>query len=157
MENLTRAKQETEKSKYEFELLKQRCHYGYPPEPLQSLQLPLPLLDQITDPTIRQNLFDRSTNMSKQTKSEAMELYLNIAEVQMHESRLIFDQDLLQMRSPDQRLSPSMIDIIGKRFQNIDERLQHLYNLKIRFLEQQTKKKKQTFMTYRRERDEPRI
>lgn len=141
MENLTQAKQEKQKSKYEFELLKQRRHYGCPPEPLQSLQLPWPSLDHITDPNIRQNLFNRSTHMNKQTKSEAMELYLTIAEVQMHESQLKFDQGVLQMRLPDQSLSPPMIDIIEKRFQNIDERLQHLYNLKIRFLDQQTKKK----------------
>ncbi len=145
-------KQEKETSKYEVEMLKQRLLHRYLPEPLNSLQLPLPLppssLDTIMDPKIRQNLLDRYKKTIEQTKSEMMALYITIAEAKMHECQLKYDQDIVQMKRldqrstmTDQRLSPSMIDITEQRFKIIDERLQYLYNLKIRFLKEQTKKK----------------
>lgn len=144
-------KQENVKSKYEVEMLKQRVLHHYLPEPLNSLQLPLPLLpsslDTIIDPKIRQNLLDHYKKIIEQMKSEMMALYINIAEAKMHECQLKFVQDTVQMRpdqrstTTDQRLSQSMIHIVEQRFKNIDERLQYLYNLKRRFLEEQTKKK----------------
>jgi len=42
--------------------------------------------------------------------------------------------------TPDRRLNQPMIHIIEQCFKNIDERLEYLYNLKISFLEEQTKK-----------------
>ncbi len=144
-------KQEKEKSKYEVEMLKQRQLHHSLPEPLNSLQLPFPLppssLDTITDQKSRENLLDRYKKIIEQTKSEMMALYITIAEAKMHECQLKFAQDTVQMR-PDQRstttetrLSPSMINIVEQRFTIIDERLQYLYTLKIRFLQEQTKKK----------------
>ncbi len=146
MENLTRVKQEKEKSKYEVAMLKQRLLYHYLPEPLNSLQLPLPQppfsLDAITDQKSRQNLFDRYKKIIEQTKSEMMALYIAIAEVKMHECELKFNKDRVQMRpdqrstTSDRRLSQPMIDLIERRFKNMDERLQYLYKSKMRFLHQ---------------------
>lgn len=123
--------------------MKQRAQYGYLPEPLQSLQLPLSTsFNQITDPQIRQILLDAHMNTNKQTKVQAMEIYLRMAEVQMRENQMKFDQDISRIKSSDRPLTLLMVDVIEKRFRTIDERLQHLFNLKIRFLEEQTKQKK---------------
>ncbi len=73
--------------------------------------------------------------------------HISIAEAKMHECQLKFNQDTVQMRpnqsstTADKRLNQSMINIIEQRFKNIDERFEYLFNVKISFLEKQTKKK----------------
>ncbi len=131
-----------EKSKYEVEMLKQRLHYHYLPEPLNSLQLPPlpPLEDTIVDSKIRQDILDRYKDIGEQTKSEMVTLYISIAKAQMHQCQLKFDQMTIQMKSNQQQLTQSMINIIEQRFKNIDGRLLDLYTLKIRFLEEQQNK-----------------
>ena len=146
-ENLTQLKQEKERSTYEVEMLKQRLQHGFLPEPLHSLQLPLPLspsssLDKITDPNIRQHVLARHTQTTEQTKSEMMALYIGVAEVKMQECQLQFDQNVAELRSADRQLSGTMVNIVKQRFKNIDERFQYLYKLKIRFLEEQTNRRK---------------
>jgi len=126
-------------------LLKQRLRHGYLPESLHSLQLPLPFsssLDKITDLNIRQNLLDRHTKTVEQTKLETTKFYITNAEAQIQEYQLKFDQDIVQMRSPNQPLSQSMVQLLEQRFKNIDERLEYLYKLKIRFLEEQINQRK---------------
>lgn len=144
---MTKIKQDKEKSYYEVAMLKQRLLQNFLPEPLHSLQLPLPSstsasINTISDPTSRHNLLEQYTKIIKQTKSEMMTLYITIAEVKMRECQFQFDHDILQMR-PNQRLttidrclSELMIAIVERRFKNIDERLKYLYNLKLRFLNQ---------------------
>ncbi|CAF1348786.1 unnamed protein product, partial [Rotaria sordida] len=61
------------------------------------------------------------------------------AEAKMNEYQKKFDSDLIQMKE-NQRSGPShekltqtMLDIMERRFKNINEHLIHLYKLKLRF------------------------
>jgi len=150
MKDLIEVKQDKEKSKYEVAILKQRLLYQHLPDSLNSLQLPLPShsafssLDAIINLQSRQNLLDRYKNIIEQTKSKLMSFYIDIAEVKMQECQMKFDKTIVRMR-PDQRstmntqrLSPPMLKLVEQRFKNIDERLEHLFNLKIRFLNEKT-------------------
>ncbi len=116
------------------------------PEPLNSVQLPLPLppfsLDSIIDEKSRQNLLGRYNKIVEQSKLEMMTLYIAIAEVKMDECQSKFDRDILLEMTPNphsmtinQRLNQSMINIIQRRFKNMDERFEYLFNLKKQYLD----------------------
>ena len=75
-----------------------------------------------------------------------MSLYIAIAENKMYECQTIFDHDMKGLR-PDERefgkyhrLSETMIAILERRLANIDQRVETLYNLKIRFLDKRKQK-----------------
>jgi hypothetical protein len=128
-------------------LLKQRrLIQQHLPEPLNSVQLPLPLppfsLDSIIDEKSRQNLLGRYNKIVEQSKLEMMTLYIAIAEVKMDECQSKFDRDILLEMTPNphsmtinQRLNQSMINIIQRRFKNMDERFEYLFNLKKQYLD----------------------
>ncbi len=153
LENLTRAKQEKEKSKYEVEMLKQRLAYHLLPEPLNSLELPLPLpptsVDSIINSKTRQVILERHWNIVEHTKRQMMILYVMIAKAKMDECQMQLDPILVHIR-PDSRstttsnqgLTPAMINIVQERFKIIDERMQYFYKLKLRFLEEQSNQRK---------------
>ncbi|CAF1265540.1 unnamed protein product [Adineta steineri] len=139
--NLIQFKQEKEKSKYEVTLLKQRRLYHHLPAPLKSLQLPLLStlsIDTIHDLKIRDHLMNRYRKMNEETKSEMMTLYIHIAEAKMNENLIKFNENISQMRS-NQQWTQSMMNIIERRFKNIDERFEYLYQLKVRALEPKNK------------------
>ncbi|CAF1471414.1 unnamed protein product [Adineta steineri] len=139
--NLTQLKQEKEKSKYEVTLLKQRRLYHHLPAPLKSLQLPLLStlsIDTIHDLKIREDLMNRYRKINEETKSEMMTLYIHIAEAKMNENLIKFNENIAQIRS-NQQLTQSMMNVIERRFKNIDERFEYLYQLKVRALEPKNK------------------
>ncbi|CAF1317216.1 unnamed protein product [Adineta steineri] len=140
-QNLIQFKQEKEKSKYEVTLLKQRRLYHHLPTPLKSLQLPLLStlsIDTIHDLKIRDHLMNRYRKMNEETKSEMMTLYIHIAEAKMNENLIKFNENISQIRS-NQQWTQSMMNIIERRFKNIDERFEYLYQLKVRALEPKNK------------------
>lgn len=148
---MTTLKQDKEQSNYEVAMLKQRLFYCFLPEPLYSLQLPLPStafsLNSIHDEKTRQNLLVRYKNILENTKTEMMSLYIAIAESRMYERTYDFNRNISQLKytlcstNKDEYLNEKINKLIERRFKNIDERLQHLYNLKMRFLHQKTNKK----------------
>lgn len=138
--NLTRRKFDKEKAKMEVAILKQRIVYNHLPSTFDSLRIPLPIsLDTISDERIRQRLTHRHEQLLQRTKSDLMIIYIKTAEAKFEEYRKIFDTDMAQYKENQRsgpshkRLTRTMIDIMERRFANINERLICLYQLKIRF------------------------
>ncbi|CAF4063435.1 unnamed protein product, partial [Rotaria sordida] len=139
-ENLTQAKYEKETAKFDVAILKQRIVYTHLPTSFHTLQIPVPIsLDTITDTMTRQHLKDRCEKILQRTKSEMMMIYITTAEAKMNEYEKRFDTDLAKMKenqssdSSYKRLTQTMLNIMERRFQNINERLTCLYKLKLRF------------------------
>ncbi|CAF3376490.1 unnamed protein product [Rotaria sp. Silwood2] len=139
-EDLTRAKYEKETAKFDVAILKQRIVYNHLPQSFESLQIPAPIsLDTITDTYIRQRLTDRYEKILQRTKSEMMMVYIATVETKMNEYQKKFDIDLAKMKEnqhtdpSDKKLTRTMLDIMERRFKNINERLMCLYKLKLRF------------------------
>ncbi|CAF1383669.1 unnamed protein product [Rotaria sordida] len=138
--NLTQAKYEKETAKFDVAILKQRIAYNHLPQSFESLKIPAPiLLDKIVDTNIRQNLMNQCEKILQRTTSDMMIVYIATAEEKMNEYQKKFDSDFIKMKE-NQRSGPShekltqtMLDIMERRFKNINERLIHLYKLKLRF------------------------
>ena len=138
--NLVRSKYAKEKSKCEVAMLKQRLAHNHLPEGFGVLEIPLPIsLDTINNENTRQRLKDRSEKILQRAKSEMMIVYIVAEETKMNEDSMSFNTDFAQMLE-DQRSGPSdnkltetMLNIMTKRFHNIDERFTYLQQLKLRF------------------------
>ncbi|CAF1570267.1 unnamed protein product, partial [Rotaria sordida] len=138
--NLTQAKYEKETSKFDVAILKQRIVYNHLPQSFESLKIPPPIsFDTITDTMTCQRLKDRCEKILQRTKSEMMKIYITTAEAKMNEHEKKFDTDLAKMKenqssdSSHKKLTQTMLNIMERRFQNINERLTCLYKLKLRF------------------------
>ena len=122
-------------------ILKERVAHNYLPESFKVWQIPPPppALESIEDQGIRQRLSERYTTIIRQSKSDMMALYIASAEAYMDECQIKFDTELAQMKedqrsgSIERQLSPAMINVLERRLKNLGERLQCLYDLKIRF------------------------
>ncbi|CAF1468680.1 unnamed protein product, partial [Rotaria sordida] len=139
-ENLTQAKYEKETSKFDVAILKQRIVYNHLPQSFESLKIPPPIsFDTITDTMTCQRLKDRCEKILQRTKSEMMMIYITTAEAKMNEYEKKFDTDLAKMKENQcsgpshKKLTQTMLNIMERRFQNINERLTCLYKLKLRF------------------------
>ncbi|CAF1571120.1 unnamed protein product, partial [Rotaria sordida] len=139
-ENLTKAKYEKETSKFDVAILKQRIVYNHLPQSFESLKIPPPIsFDTITDTMTCQRLKDRCEKILQRTKSEMMMIYVTTAETKMNEYEKKFDTDLAKMKENQcsgpshKKLTQTMLNIMERRFKNINERLICLYKLKLRF------------------------
>ncbi|CAF4488794.1 unnamed protein product [Rotaria sp. Silwood2] len=139
-ENLTQAKYENETSKFDVAILKHRIVYNHLPQSFESLHIPTPIsLDTINDRNIRQRLMDRCEKILQQTKSDMMIVYITTAEAKMDQYQKKFDTEMAKMKEnqctgpPDKKLTLTMLNIMERRFKNINERLMCLYKLKLRF------------------------
>ncbi|CAF1290998.1 unnamed protein product [Rotaria sordida] len=139
-ENLAQAKYEKETAKFDVAILKQRIVYNHLPTSFHTLQIPVPIsLDTITDTMTRQHLKDRCEKILQRTKSEMVMVYITTAEAKMNEYEKRFNTDLAKMKENQcsgpshKKLTQTMLNIMERRFQNINERLTCLYKLKLRF------------------------
>ncbi|CAF1500704.1 unnamed protein product, partial [Rotaria sordida] len=139
-ENLTQAKYEKETAKFDVAILKQRIVYNHLPTSFHTLQIPVPIsLDTIIDTMTRQRLKDRCEKILQRTKSEMMMIYIATAEAKMNEYQKKFDSDLAKMKenqcsdSSHKKLTQTILNIMERRFKNINERLIYLCKLKLSF------------------------
>jgi hypothetical protein len=137
---LTKAKHARELTKYEVAIAKQRLKCNHLPKSFESVRVPAPMnLDTITDEHQRQRLKDRCEKIIQQAKSEMMTVHIAVAESKMNEARVTFDTGLakmneLQSSGPHHmKLTSTMMAILKRRFDSIDKRMAHVYELKMRF------------------------
>ena len=139
-QKLTRLKYEQEKAKCDVAISKQRIVHNQLPNTLDPLQVPPPTtLHSIQDEHIRQRLMDRHQKIIERTKSDMMLIQIAGEEAKLNEYRTNFDTEIAQMNElqrsgpPHKKLTRTMSNLLERRFKNIDDRLAHLHNLKIRF------------------------
>ncbi|CAF1478396.1 unnamed protein product [Adineta steineri] len=122
-------------------LLKQRVAYDYVSD-LCHIYLPKTLAT-IKDQDIQQRLRSRFEKLRQRTQADMLLLHIRIAEIKMNEYQEKFDQEYKQYEQNQRRhffdgnLTREMDYIMKEqRFKNMDERLQILYDLKLRFFRQ---------------------
>lgn len=137
---LIKSKLKKETAKVDYNLLKQRIAHHYLSDLFTSFQLPPPpALETIVDPSLRQRLTYRYEQLIQRTKSEMMMIHIRTAEIKMDDYNKAFDADLKkfyqQQRFSDvsARFNTRMVVLMEERFQRIDERVQLLFDLKVRF------------------------
>ncbi|CAF3329341.1 unnamed protein product [Rotaria socialis] len=142
-ENLFQLKRETEQAKLDVAILKQRLAYKNLPKSFDSLRIPTPIdLNTITDSNLRQRLNEQCQKILQRTTSDMMLVYIAIAETKYNEWQIKFDKAINDMKKNltreliPENLTQSMLDIMYRRFQNLDERLISSYKLKLNFFEQ---------------------
>ncbi|CAF2972146.1 unnamed protein product [Rotaria sp. Silwood2] len=141
-ENLTTARRDKEMAKLEVAILKQCTIHNHLPTSFQSLDIPTSIsLNSINDPRIRQRLYEKCQKILQQTKSEMMLVYITVAEIKMNETKEKFNKVLTDMQDtqhsgPDsKRLTKNMISIMERHFKNINERIIHLYKMKLHYFD----------------------
>ncbi|CAF2121842.1 unnamed protein product [Rotaria magnacalcarata] len=141
-ENLYKSKRERETTKLDVAVLKQRIAHNRLPKSFDSLQIPEPItLGSIHDTKTRQRLSDRCEKILQRTRSDMILIYIAAAEAKMNEWKDKFDTDLAAMKeylvrgASHKKLHRAMVDILYRRFRNLDERLMCLYKLNLRFFD----------------------
>ncbi|CAF3713728.1 unnamed protein product [Rotaria sp. Silwood1] len=141
-ENLTTARRDKEMAKLEVAILKQCVIHNHLPKSFQSLDIPTSIsLNSINDLRIRQRLYEKCQKILQRTKSEMMLVYIDLAETKMNETKEKFNKVRIDMQHiqhsgpPTKRLTENMISIMEKRFKNINERLLHLYKMKLHYFD----------------------
>lgn len=139
-EKLTQTKIDKETARCEVALLKQRLAHNHLPKAFDLLAIPPPIsINSIHHDNTRQYLMERCEKILQRTKSDMMLVYTTTAEHILSEKEKIFENNMISMKrrqqndSLDEKLTQKMMDILEKRFKNINERLLCLYKLKIRF------------------------
>ena len=135
-------KREAEQAKFDLAILKQRIVYKQVPKPLDSLRQVTPIdLNAIHDVNIRQRLNEQCEKILQRTTSDMMLVYIAIAETKFNEYQAKFDRAMIEMKKYQDRedfyekFTQKLLDIMYRRFKNLDERLLSLYNLKVRFFD----------------------
>ncbi len=141
--NLIQSKFNQEKSKMEVAVLKQSVAHHYLSSLFDSFPMPPPpsALETIEDQDIQQRLTYRYQQLIQRTKSEMISIHIRTAEVKMEEKEQKFERDMQQFNQNQQcpgfatheKFTIAMSDALEQRFNNIDERLETFYNLKVRF------------------------
>jgi hypothetical protein len=139
-QQLTLLKYEREKARCQVAISKQRIMHNQLPNTLDALQVAPPsTLNTIQDEHIRQRLMDRYQKLMERTKSDMMIIHIAAEEAKENEHRTNFDLKMSQMNElqrsgpPHKKLIRTMLDVLDRRFRNINDRLEQLYKLKIRF------------------------
>lgn len=126
----------------EAELLKQRVAHHQLSPLLDSLELPAPpTLETIGDASLRQRLVYRYEQLVQRTKSEMMLLHIRTAEVKRDEANIEYEKHLKLCYHPlpkpnyetMSRFNRALTEIMTARFKLIEQRLQTLLQLKVRF------------------------
>lgn len=138
--HLTQAKYEQDKEKCIVATLKHRLVHNDLPSSFDSLRLPMPVtLESITNEALRQRLADRCEKIFQRTKSDMMMVYIATAEAKAKEASMKFESELaamndIQRTGPmNKKFTGAMLDILHRRFHNINERLTYMYKCKLRF------------------------
>ncbi len=137
---MSELKFEMEKSKMEVKLLKQRVAHNQLSGLFDSMQIPLPTpLDTIEDRNSRHSLIYRYEKLVQRIKSEMISIHVRATELQSEETTKKFDSSFKDynnlQRTSDitTKLTKTMAYIMEQRFKNMEERLETLYNIKLRF------------------------
>lgn len=132
-ELLWKSKKACETAKMDVELLKQRVAHQQISSFFDSSQLPAPptQLKTIQNESIRQRLTYRYEQLLQRMKSEMIVLHIRTAEVKLEEYTKQFEVDLKS--STTTGFTQAMSNIMDRRFKLIEQRLEFLYTLKVRF------------------------
>lgn len=139
---LFESKRTKEEAVLNVSILKQRVLHKQLPKSFESLRLPDPIeLDKLIDNKIRQRLVEQSKKILQRTRSEMMLVYMAAAELKANELTEKFDKDMAMMKRSvndyhtSEKLNEKMLDILNRRLNNLDQRLQTIYKLKLSFFE----------------------
>lgn len=130
-----------ETAKVDMEILKQRVAHQHCSPLFDSFQLPAPppALATIQDASTRQRLIYRHEQLFQHMKSEMMLIHIRIAEAKREEAAKQFEDDRrrftdkLHASFSSATFKNTLGKILERRFQLVDERLQTLLELKVRF------------------------
>ena len=115
----------------EVDLLKQRVVHQHYSDLFLAFRIPEPpALLTVQDRDVRLRLRYRYNELLQRTKSEMLTIYIRTAEAKLEEYTAIYNEDCAQLRG---EFSPTQNEVKEDRFRNIDERLEKLYDLKVRF------------------------
>lgn len=141
-DNLFELKREKEQAKLDVAILKQRIAHKHLPKSFDSLQIPKPIdLNTIRDIHVRQRLNEQCQKILERTRSDMILIYIAMAETKLNECYEKWNRAMnefkqsLKIDMPFETLDQKMIDIMYRRFKNLDERLLKLYNLKLHFFD----------------------
>ena len=138
MKELCQSKYEQETTEQEVDYLRQQITYYN--SPTQSFQCsPIahnPLIESIENPGIRQQLFRQYTEIAEQSRANVFTLYVEIAEEQREEYKKKHETNLKKMwnsyhsSSDNEKISPTMLDLMHQRCMQISERIKCIYKFK---------------------------
>ncbi|CAF0800758.1 unnamed protein product [Adineta steineri] len=141
-QNISERKYEKETAKMSVAILKQRLLYNHLPDSFETIHLPEPVsLETIQNNTMRQRLTEQYNKILQRTKADMFTMYIATEQAKADECVKEFDRDYAEMKetqstgSPHKRLTPTMLQLLRKRVQNINKHLIHLFNLKTRFFD----------------------
>jgi hypothetical protein len=124
----------------EVDLFKQRVLYHHYSDLFTSVRIPEPqALTTVRNDDVRQRLIYRYEQLLERTKADMLMIYIRTAEAKMEEYTEKFDSDYERFEQQqriylhDGKFTNRMSEIMEQRFKNIDERLQIIYDLKVRF------------------------
>jgi hypothetical protein len=139
-ENLFELNRLKEEAQLNVALLKQRLVHKQLPRSFESLRLPTPIeLESIRNKEIRRRLEEQAKKILERTQAEMMLVYMSATEVKLNELQKKFDQDMDIMKKnlsnflTNEKLSDKMVDILYRRFTNLEKRLVCIYKIKLDF------------------------
>ena len=139
-QTVVKSRTATERAAAEVKMLKARVVHQQIAPVLGSFQIVPPQdLQTIQDETLRQCLTYRYEQLLQRTKSELMLMHIRTAEIKANEVLKQFDNDhkqffqKLRESYSESSLKTNLTNIMGQRFDLIEQRFQTLLDLKIRF------------------------
>ncbi len=142
MERLCQLKYNQEMTKYEVNLLKEKISIYIPSHPFEreSIIGQSSLIDRISNPKIRQQLFKQYKNVAEQARNSMMNVYMKCAEGQKQQCQIQYDIVLKEMYAlektlpSNQRLTKTMWELIEQLLANMSARIECVYKIKRQLL-----------------------
>jgi hypothetical protein len=138
MTHLCKLKRHQELTKYEVNLLKEKISTYLPSHPFEreSSITQSSLIDRISTPKIRQQLYTQYKNVAEQARNNMMTVYMKCAEEQKQQCQIQYDMKLKEIYDIEktlpsyQRLTKTMWDLIEHILANMSARIECLYKFK---------------------------
>jgi hypothetical protein len=138
MKHLCKLKRNQELTKYEVNLLKEKISTYLPSHPFEreSIIAQSSLIDHISNPRIRQQLYEQYKNVAEQARTNMMTVYMKCAEGQKQQCQNQYDIGLKEIYDIEktllshQRLTKAMWDLIEHILANISARIECVYKFK---------------------------
>lgn len=138
---LCKLKYNQELSKHEVNFLKQQTPIYLASHPFEKQPIAeLSLMDNISNPTLRQQLYEQYKQTAEQARMKMMQMYVECASEQTDQYQEQFNTEMKQMwerettLSSEQRMTPIMHKLLDQRLANITARFECLYKFKIQLL-----------------------
>jgi len=138
---LCRLKYEQETTKYEVDFLKQQIPLHIASHPFEKQSIAnLPLLDDIHDPILRQDLYQQYKQTVEEGRQKMMAISLECANAQKVQCLQQFQSEMTKLWTMEktlpfnQKLTKIMQNLIEQRLENIAARVQCLYKFKSQLL-----------------------